>query len=510
MAQVVTRVNLAAQAFPFLSEFAGRSIIVRQTDQNYVAQLASKEDLDKDIGVPTAYYCHNIIATSHGYQSIEYVSAISAASNTNDFLGLFVVVDSDAGDKGYIGYTAGGNFFIAKDPDYDWVFITNISDAIGKEITYAHINGVTYIYIAKLGCYKYDFGSNTFIPITLTGLNQTEILGIVSVQGYLFAWSKNAVAWSSTVDPTDFTPSLASGAGGGAVQGAKGDIVACVSHTVGLVIYTNQNAVAAPVSGNIRYPFNFRELVASGGLANIGLVTWDANSGNHYAYTTSGLQLVSLQQTQTVIPELTDFLAGSVFEDFDDVTKKFVVTELTAPMKKKLSLVSDRYLVFSYGVSELTHALIYDLALKRWSKLKFTHVQVFEYSLLKAEIVETPRRSIALLSKTGEVKVIKLDVNNKNASGTLLLGKYQFVRSRLTQLQSAAIENIPEGAIFNLTDMYCIDGKNYLYQEGYCQTNSGSFRKYLFHATGINHSLLLQGAFNVVSIEIATNIHGRR
>lgn len=39
-----------------------------------------------------------------------------------------------------------------------------------------------------------------------------------------------------------------------------------------------------------------------------------------------------------------------------------------------------------------------DEVTKRWGKDKFPHLEVFELSLLTAEIVETPRRSIALLS----------------------------------------------------------------------------------------------------------------
>lgn len=510
MAQVLTRVNLASQAFPFLSEFSGRSIIVKQTDQNYIALITSKEDLDHDVGVPTLYYCHNVVATSQGYQAVEYLATIGAIPNMLDFADLFITVDSATSGKAYIGYTTAGNFYVSKDPDYQWTFVENIPPAAGKQITSAYVNGITYFYVENVGCYKYNFTTNTFDIVTLAGLVTETILGIVAVQGYLLAWSKDAIAWSSLVDPTDFVPSLTTGAGGGSVQGAKGDIVACVSHTIGLVIYTNQNAVAAPTSGNARYPFNFRELVASGGLADIEKVTYDANSGNHYAYTTSGLQLISLQQAQTIIPEVTDFLAGAVFEDFDDTTREFVITKLDTTMQKRLTLVSDRYLIFSYGITEFTHALIYDLSLKRWSKLKYTHVKVFEYSLLKAETVETPRRSIALLDKTGAVKVVKLDVANISANGTALLGKYQIIRNRLSELQAVDIENIPEGVQFTLTDMYCLDGKNYLYQEGYLQKSAGDFRRYLFHAAAINHSLLLQGAFNIVSMVITMNNHGRR
>jgi len=88
---------------------------------------------------------------------------------------------------------------------------------------------------------------------------------------------------------------------------------------------------------------------------------------------------MSSQKAQIVLPEITDFLAGKVFEDFDEVTKELSLTELTATMKKKTKFISSRYLIVSYGITEFTHALIYDIALERLGKLKIAHVDCFEY-----------------------------------------------------------------------------------------------------------------------------------
>lgn len=508
MAQVPVRVNLAAMAFPFLSELSGRGIIVKQADQNYVAQITSKEDLDKDVGIPVLYYCHNIIATSQGYQSISYLPLISAVAGVNDFADVIQVIDGTTGQKAYLAYTISGNWYYSYDPYYNWVSCGAL--AAGKTVTLAYVNGTTYFYLANTGCYKFDFSTNSIAAVTLGGLTAANILGIVAVQGYMIAWSVNAIAWSSLLDPTDFVPSLVTGAGSGSVQGARGIIVTCVSHTTGFVVYTNQNAVAVPASGNSRYPFNFRELVNSGGLASADLVTWDANSGNHYTYTTSGLQLISLTQTQTTFPEVTDFLAGSVFEDYDELTDTFTTQELTATLKKRLTLCSDRYLIISYGISSFTHAIVYDLALKRWSKFKVPHVQCFEFSLLTAETVETPRRSIAFLQADGSVKVVKIDSRDTSAYGVILLGKYQYIRQRLTQLHTADIENITPGGYFDCTDKYSLDGKNFAGTKvGYPLVSSNQYQKLAFDTVGINHSLMMRGAFNIVSLVINVSVHGR-
>ena len=511
MSQNATRGNLSAMAFPLLSELSGRGIIIKQTDQNYIAPIQPKEDNDRDIGVPSLYYCHNVIATSQGYQSINYSKIVQEVSaGTTNFVGVFSVLESSTSSRAYIGYDSAGNFYYSLDPFYSWVLIGALPALAGKTVTTAYINGLTYAYFAKVGCYKFNFTTHVLDAVTLTSLTPANILGITSVQGYLITWTASGIAWSSLIDPTDFTPSLVTGAGGGSVQGAEGDIVCCVPHTIGMVVYTTQNSVAAPTSGNARYPFNFRKLVASGGVASADLITYDANTGNHYTYTTSGLQLISLQQTQTVLPEVTDFLAGSIFEDFDELIEEFTTQELNSVMKKRFRLISDRYLIISYGITEYTHALVYDLSLKRWGKLKFTHTEVFEFSLIAAEIVETPRRSIAFLTKNGSVSVVKIDARDAGASGVLIVGKYQYVRTRMTTLETIDIENVIPGANISCVDFYSLHGKDTQIKVGTLLDSDTLSRRYGFTVTGQNHSILVKGGFNLVTLVINTNINGRR
>ena len=510
MSQVPVRVNLTAMGFPFLSEYSGRSVIVKQQDQNYIPSTTSKELDTREVGIPQLYYCHNVIATAQGYQAINYQLQTTVITGELTFDGIIAVTEATTGNKAYIGWNAAGQFYYCSTPYYTWVPINSIPTAAGKPITTAYVNGVTYIYISGIGCYTFNFGTGLLVAQVLTSLTAANIVGITAVQGYLIAWTKSTLAWSSLIDPTDFTPSLVTGAGGGSVQGAEGDIVCCVPHTIGMVVYTTQNAIAAPTSGNARYPFNFRKLVASGGVASKALVTYDANTGNHYTYTTSGLQLISLQQTQTVLPEVTDFLAGAIFEDFDETTNTLTNTSLTTVMKKRFQLVSDRYLVISYGITEFTHALIFDLALKRWGKLKFTHIEVFEFSLLQAETVETPRHSIALLEKDGSINIVKIDTADIGANGVVILGKYSYLRSRTTNLETIDVENIPENATFSCVDRYSLDGKNTLDKPAVLLKSATDYRKYGIHKVAVNHSLLFKGAFHLVSLVITVVINGRR
>ena len=510
MTQIVHRVNLSANVFPFLSEHQGRTVIVKGQDQNFVQIITSSTDLDKDVGIPQIYYCHNVLPIDSGFQSIGYDALIPQFSSVETGFNNMMLIRDSSNNKAYMVIQDSGKVYVLLSGAASWVYITTVVVGTKANATTAYVNGVTYVCVANNGVYKFDFTINAFLPVTLTGLTMSSIIGIVACTGYLIAYSIASIAWSSTLDPTDFTPSTITGAGGGSVQGAKGPITYCMQHTVGFMVYTASNAIAVTASGNIRYPFNFRELVSSGGLADASKVAFDAVTGNHYAYTTAGIQMITMLQTNTLLPEATDFLAGSYFEDFDDVLLQFSRTTLTSTMKKQLSMVADRYLVISYGINEYTHALVYDLAMKRFGKLKITHVDCFEYQLLSPEIVETPKKSLAFLQKNGTVQIVNFGFGAASSSGVLLLGKYQYVRSRTLQLDEVILENVPLGFNPIVKDWYTLDGKTQLSDDVTLLDSSGLVRDYGARATGVNHSILIVGNFSLASVVIVFNIHGRR
>jgi hypothetical protein len=504
MAQVSYRANLSARNFPFLAQNWGRSIIVPQYDNTFSRQLTSQEDVDKDVGIPQIFYCHNVMPHQQGFQSVGYTQ-VQDGYSSNTSADLIFLVRDGTGNSIYLVVDITGKIY--RQTGGVWIYITTLANT---SITYAYISGVTYIYVANVGCYKYDFSSNTLVPVTLTGTDPTKILGITYSAGYMIAWTSSTVAWSSTIDPTDFVPSLTTGAGGGSPEGARGAINLCFTHTLGFIVYTSNNAVSALFSGNTRYPFNFREIVASGGLNSGSQIAYDANSGNHYAYTTSGMQLISTTQTQTILPELTDFVAGKLFEDYDEITDTFTSQTLTSTMVKQVQMIADRYLIISYGISSLTHAVVYDLTDKRWGKLKIPHVQCFEYQIPVSGVTEIPRQSIAFLQADGSIQIVDFSVTSSTSSGVIALGKYQFVRQRVLQLDEINLENVQAGATFDCYDMVALDGKNTSKVVPTLLESSGLFRKYGLRATGINHSIILKGSFSLVSLVLSFNIHGKR
>jgi hypothetical protein len=513
MAVITYRANLNVAAFPFVSLYQGQTVIVKQADNTYTPAALATTESDKDVGIPQLYYCHNVMPSVNGVGSIGFDTPVTAAATVGKLTSVFRIRDNQ-GNKALFASSASGRCLVQLGTATTWVVLPFIAGTEGKTVTSAIVNGETYIYFSRVGCYRYNFSTQALDAVTLSGLTPADILGIVAVAGYMVAYSKEAVAWSSTLDPLDFVPSLSTGAGGGSVEGVKGSIVFCAPIVAGFIVYATENAVACAYSGNERFPFNFREIQGAGGLSSAELVAADGNTGTHFAYTSAGMQSITVQSATVVLPEVTDFLAGRIFEDFNEETQQFIVTELTQVMNKKITTIANRYVVISYGVLELTHAIVYDIGFKRYGKIKVDHVDAFEYAIQAPTQVETPKSSIGFLQADGTIKVVNFSYSSSVSSGVFLLGKYQYVRNRLLQLNFAEIENIKTGDIFKLYNLPSMDGKAYdTSEEGYLLASSDNYRKYSFGSSGRNvgknHSLLGIGSFFLVSLVLNFNVHGR-
>lgn len=515
MADYPYRGNLSSQSFPFLSEKHGRTIVIRGQDHNFVQRVTPRESEPESVGIPQLFYCHNVMPTSEGYQSVGYDKRSESISvNEDDLISIHLVRDTNE-NAAYLGHTVDGRHFTLSllTAPY-WAPTTTIPSTAATVVTTAHVQGITYIYFSGIGCYKYDFSSGTLIPVTLTGLIPADIQGITAASGYMIAWGKSFIYWSSTIeiDPllnsVDFVPSLATGASGGFVEGAAGAITCCVPLTLGFIVFTSSNAVGAVYSNNTRFPFNFRPIAGSGGLESIDRVSYTANSASFYAFTTSGIQKINLQDASGTLPEASDFLAGARFEDFSVSTLLFSVQDLSSPLLKKVRVVADRYLVLSYGITELTHAIVYDAVLERWGKLRHTHIECFEYLLNQVDSSEAARRGLGFVSKTGEINTVNFNLHASAPDSVAILGRYQYTRSRLCEIQTAEIENVKTGSSFKLHSKACLDGKNGTFVEGYLLSSTDMVRTYAFNAVGQNHMLAAVGSFDLNSIVLSFTNHG--
>ncbi len=505
------RINLDSPVFPLLSELLGRTIIVRGSDQTHPNTLATHIAADP----PQLYYAHNVLPTPYGYQSIGYDEFIGKTLYT-DFINVLTLREADSGLTALLGITKSGKLLISTLAAPDWVELGmgSVGNIRFRVVSLAFVRGITYIYFSELGCFKYDFEHKTILPVPLLGLDKTRILGIVGSNGYMLAFGKgNAVAWSSIIEPTDFIPSLNTGAGAGQIDGALGETVAAVAIQGGVIFLNTNNASSALYQSNGSFPFAFNTVVGCGGLSDPNFASYIAlDSPAAYAYTTSGLQAINPRQAEFIVPEITEFLSGKRLEDFNESSLTFTVTTPANVIKKKLAWVADRYLILSYGDELLTHAIVLDTVLSRLGKLKIDHSAVFEFTLFDQTVFETPKKSIGILKLDGSVVVVDTDISAENSNGVAMLGKYQYVRERRLALEQVDLENIHGGiGSFELYDLITNDGKTFEAPvPGYDKGNTGLSKTYFFSTDGLNHSLVAKGRFNLVSGVLSFHITGKK
>lgn len=506
MSQLTYRGNLLAASFPLLATDAGRTVILQQFDNTYnrVTSNSQSSDTIKDVGIPQIYYCENVMPKEQGFQSVAFTERVPSYTPALEFYATYRirsvegVITSLATTSGGLAVLNAGVWAIA--------YVTSTA----RTVTVANVEGKSYICIANVAILSYSNATRLLTPVVFTGLDPLLVSGVVASNGYLITYNTTDINWSSTVSPVDFVPSLATGAGSGKVEGVKANIVAVAQVLNGFIIYTELNAVAAVYSGNGRYPFNFREIVGSGGITSQELVSTDTASGEQYAYTTAGLQKVTTLGATTVYTEFTDFVSGRTIESFDFDTGKFTRRAVQTSLLKKLTVVSNRYILLSYGIAELEEVLVADIVTKRLGKLKLTHVDCIDWNLASLVDMDTPKKSIALMQKDGRVVTVSFEpLDQSNA--VIVLGKYQHVRSRMVQMLHVSLDNIYPNMQCDVNLMTSLVGKDITGVKTLINTAPDSMgREYNCNAYGMNHSIALRGSFDLNTIQLLYSLGGDR
>jgi hypothetical protein len=179
-------------------------------------------------------------------------------------------------------------------------------------------------------------------------------------------------------------------------------------------------------------------------------------------------------------------------------------------MKKKVNIISQRYIVISYGINFLTHALVYDIAQRRFGKLKQPHVATIQYELPATAITEIPKQSLGLLQANGSLQVVDFAAYSDVSYGVIALGKYQFVRSRLLTLDEIQVENVMDQNNFECLVFYALDGKNTQIYTPTPLDIAGKLVVYGSRITGLNHSLVFKGSFQMNSLVLSFHTDGGR
>lgn len=534
---------LNAAVFPLVSSFQSRTVVQPQLDNNVKTNQAFYGTQESaDYSIPQLLYCENVMPTAEGLMSVAYGNVLAALPGASDF--DQVITLRDAEENNFLFSPANGKNYIYKATTGLWE-ATDSFDAAGAVVSRAYVNGRTFICYAGFGIFEYDSTADTFLPVTLTGIDASTIVGIGASNNYLIAAAGITVYWSSLVNPLDFAPSLTTGAGFSIPQDVKGAITVVLATAGGFIIGTANNCVFASYTQNARAPFTFREISNAGGIQTYEQATADQTTGNQYIWGTGGLQSLNGQRAKAISGEINDFLAGRVWEYWDTAAKRLVfVTDDSPEFQVKLAYIGSRYLVISYATGNsiaYNYALVFDTVLERWGKLKIDHVDCFSYpypnaigdltyddlagtsydaleltsySDLATGVIsyQPSKKFLAFLKSDGSVDLADFSYNKTaDQKGVFIFGKFQLTRARLMSIQQLALEGIFGDAEPTVTAIASISGKPLDSAKEMMLLLSGDqIRTYARRLTGTNVSIAVEGNLALTSYLLEVTNDGDR
>jgi hypothetical protein len=575
------KLPLNAATFPLISSDAGRSVLVSSSDVSGPrnGRAFSGSDDATDYNIPSVLYAENVLPVHGGYKSISYKTVIPAHSpEVHDFDQIISLRDLDekvvlySPGKGQ-NYTYDKSSLVWEaSPIYagGWTVVPLSYDTLATAtVSRAYADGKTFICYSNIkitdGTVEKD-GSLFFWDTSLTvpalvlqdpqevPLGTGKIAGlpdeikgkiscVSSSNGYLLLASELTIYWG-LYNGTQFNFAVTqdgeiTGSGYKIPEDIKGPITAITPVAGGFIIWTNKNAIAASYSSsNFENPFIFREIANCGGVEDAEKIAVDqaasAPPQRIVAYTTGGLQFVTLNSAETTYPNVTDFLCGKKMERWDPVAKAPVQSITTLEFFTKLTFVGNRYLIISYGSfpGRYSFALLLDTALNRWGKFRLPHVDCFpflynneQYPLtygmmmdvsytelgtlgyddlyVQASGVTYPRQAVAFLLETGEVKLAVMDSTLQDPADTstaiLVIGRMQLSRASVLTLMNAEVDGMTSGTA-HLVPSY--DGRNFAAAlPGVTLESNQDYRKFGWElATAKNFNLVLEGQFDLSAL----------
>ena len=471
------------------------------------------------------YYAENVLPTNGGYKSISHtLVAPSPSPGTNVNSRVWRITDPLTGYVLYL-YTddsAARTLFVNKLGVYTAVAnpaIKTVSRG-GRLQNVFILNGLIHLSFAgDIGAansqtvWTIDANSLALTAHALSGLAYTPDALHFSIAGYLCAISLTSVAWSSTLLIYDFTPSLLTGAGSIAVQDLQSSAVP-VQAQGGAILVGLKNCVAMSFSNNARYPFTFQTITGSAG-ASIGpydlnvpgqrYVGTAADSSGCYTLNDFTIQRVTLNSASPVFPEVSDFFDANELEDFNPTTYEITRAQGTLFKPTMIKTLFGRYIVVAYHQTvqgiPATFALVFDLQLKRVGRLKL----LFD----AADMIEW-NDSIAYVTTNGAIYTADTNTASPH-NGVLALGKFQYARTALLTLEAVGIESVMPADNFTCTNLPTLDGNTFLTPVVlYALPPSGVLRSFLSHTSGVNHTLIIKGQFDINTVEITYIVEGQQ
>lgn len=518
MAQIPYRANLSAAIFPMTLARAGRSVIVPQADQNFDRRVDPQGE-QKSAGIPQIIYGENILPTADGYQSVGYETGANFGPIAPGFNWSIITVNAPFAQAKSVTLAVGVNEVRLVDTGAS-VPITG-TPPVGplNFVSTATVRGVCYLHVGNQ-IYTYTNVGLTNITATFTPVGiLTNLVNICGAFNYLILLkSDGTINWSSTTTPTDFTPSLVSGAGSGAIVGNLGTTLYLRQNPTGFYVYCRGNVINVAYTGNNRYPWRFTPIPDSEGISTDGQIAGDSTDSRNFILSNAGaIYEIAPTSASLIAPELSEVLTRMNYADeFNYTTNTFTVAATSYFLTgARISVVLNRFIFVTNPVRGI--AIVYDISLQRYGRLKVAHSHVIDTD---ATAGAAARDIVFVDSAAGITRIMEQDINNSAVSmqGVLVLGKFQYARSRFLCLDEVSIESAqlsslvsPSNRNFSVLAIPTLDGKTFqtaqpLYEV--IDSSTGAVMSYNSTAEGRNVSLLIKGAFDLTSVELMFHLGG--
>jgi len=563
---------------PMVPSWSPRAALIPQLDviQKSTSQAFFGAVENADFNAPQILYGENFVPWTQGIKSVSYSQVVPGITDHTDFDQIFPLRDeeenqvlfSPANGANYIVGPSG--VWIANPPlGQQWagetppLFLStaSINNLETARVTPAYVDGKTFIAYSGIGLSTTNGGATLdkdgsiylWNPTTLqferqnpqgtAGLIQNldipigEIGGIASSNGYLLVWSGLAVHWAAfngeAFDFTIYANGAITGSGSQIPEDVEGPITAIRAVSGGFIIFTSRNCVAAYYNANnFASPWIFKGISNGGGLEDLELSTRETSKGSIFAYTTGGVQQITLNAAESFAPDVTDFLGSRSLERFNLSTMTFTQGRSSSEFFVKMTYVGSRFLVVSYGFIPGTYsfALIFDTALQRWGKLRLAHRDAFIYSgtvetvkLTYGMLIDVtyhemadipynetttqtsgltyPRQSLAFLLKDGTIKLAVMDFRDKedDSESFVVLGKVQLSRSSNVTLHCVEVEGLLADGEEFLRAVHMPNGVDIAgYEEGFVREQSSRFTEFgIDMLTGKTFALVVKGTYEL-------------
>lgn len=546
MGQIAYRANLSSSIYPMTVSDGGRTVIVPGPDQNFDRRVDPTGE-QKDAGIPQALYLENVMPTVNGYQSVGFYSPTSPMTVPGGSPHISQCVEVRATTT-FIGpslYT----FAVQNIPLFAWSNSTftcgrlgnNTVTFVGTAITSvtagvfstAVVRGVCYLYFSSATVKElYNVTADSGGNLTLTNITATvlpanflstdDIISICGSNNYLLAHNNITAYWSSTTTPTDFTSSLVSGAGQIDPNNSDDALIYMKETLNGFYIYAQNNILYAQYTGNSRYPFKITSVVNSTGL--FSGQRWEfygqVDSGGHYVIEKNKvIKFMQGAKTEAMAPEVSDFLSKNPSQAiFNPITNTFTEQNVATAVPS-IYVHMNRYVLISVNgtnqggsADKYTHVIIFDMHLNRYGRLKLDHTFMFCFWLPNEVVgfVNKQNNTIKYLSFDiyGTASVPMVNLTADAHAGVLVLGKFQYVRTRMMQIEEIEIEG-PQNTVIQTSPTMAVvllpsaDGRNFDSPVPLTASYmSGGVAKYFTHNTAQNHSIVIKNAFSVNTLQL--------